>query len=40
MTTEQCYRCGKRLDGYFRQLCDECREAAQQEEAEDEEETR
>ncbi|NQT12300.1 MAG: hypothetical protein HQ582_06115 [Planctomycetes bacterium] len=26
MPPEPCYRCGKTLDGYFRMLCDECRE--------------
>ena len=34
MPAEQCYRCRKRLDGYFRQLCDECRERAEEEERE------
>lgn len=26
MSTENCYRCGDPLDGYFRLLCDACRE--------------
>ena len=25
MATEDCYRCGKPLDGYLSQLCPECR---------------
>ena len=33
MPTENCYRCGKPLDGYLHLLCDECRKRAEDTEA-------
>lgn len=30
MPTEDCYRCGKRLESYFAQLCPECRAYCQE----------
>ena len=35
MSTEDCYRCGKPLPGYFRLLCDECRQERTRQEAEE-----